>query len=565
MEQGTLFVKLESAREALPVQGRVVISQTVNGVRVLEIELVTDEDGLTQPVTLDAPDRSISLDPASTQQAWAAYDVEAYADGYSDILLEGVQVYSGVEAYAPISMLPIFSSQTVSPTAVTADTGSTSRKAQQDILHTTIPAPAIRGGSASGPAPLSTCATQPLVLQSVFIPQYITVHLGAPSAAAENVTVSFPEYVKNVASSEIYPTWEPAAIRANILAIISFALNRVYTEYYPSRGYPFNITASTAYDQKFIKGRNIFENISQMVDEIFNSYIRRTGFVEPLAAKFCNGTTTTCDGLSQWGSQAMAEQGADSVTILRNYYGDNIEIVNNAPVMGIRSSYPGTPVRLGDRGEPVVRIQTMLNRISRDYPAIPKVQPVDGIFGASTEQSVIKFQQIFSLTPDGVVGNATWYKLVFLYVGVLELAELVSEGQTFYTTLVPVNRPDTISLGDTGENVKVIQYLLSVVAEFYNNIPPVAVDGIFGQSTQNAVLALQQMAGLYQDGVVGEDTWAALYRFYVGIVDTMSQYTNVIPEQFRPELPESEATSLTQYPGQPMTLGSTDERGEDAT
>ena len=155
-----------------------------------------------------------------------------------------------------------------------------------------------------------------------YVPQYITVHLGAPSAAAENVTVSFPEYVKNVASSEIYPTWEPAAIRANILAIISFALNRVYTEYYPSRGYPFNITASTAYDQKFIKGRNIFENISQMVDEIFNSYIRRTGFVEPLAAKFCNGTTTTCDGLSQWGSQAMAEQGADSVTILRNYYGD---------------------------------------------------------------------------------------------------------------------------------------------------------------------------------------------------------------------------------------------------
>ena len=207
MEQGTLFVKLESAREALPVQGRVVISQTVNGVRVLEIELVTDEDGLTQPVTLDAPDRSISLDPASTQQAWAAYDVEAYADGYSDILLEGVQVYSGVEAYAPISMLPIFSSQAVSPTAVTADTGSTSRKAQQDILHTTIPAPAIRGGSASGPAPLSTCATQPLVLQSVFIPQYITVHLGKPTANTGNVTVSFQSYIANVASSEVYPTW----------------------------------------------------------------------------------------------------------------------------------------------------------------------------------------------------------------------------------------------------------------------------------------------------------------------------------------------------------------------
>ena len=190
----------------------------------------------------------------------------------------------------------------------------------------------------------------PLTPITPYVPQTITVHLGPPGSDAENVTVSFPEYVKNVASSEIYPTWEPAAIRANVLAITSFALNRVYTEYYPSRGYPFNITSSTAYDQKFIKGRSIFENISQVVDSIFNSYIRRIGFVEPLAAKFCNGTTTTCDGLSQWGSQAMAEQGADSITILRSYYGDNIEIVTNAPVMGIRYSYPGAPVRLGDRG-----------------------------------------------------------------------------------------------------------------------------------------------------------------------------------------------------------------------
>ena len=214
-----------------------------------------------------------------------------------------------------------------------------------------------------------------------YVPQYITVHLGAPSASAENVTVSFPDYVKNVASSEIYPTWEPAALRANILAIISFALNRVYTEFYPSRGYPFNITASTAYDQKFIKGRNIFENISQLVDELFTTYIRRIGFVEPLAAKFCNGTTVTCDGLSQWGSQALAEEGRDSMAILRYYYGDNIELVTNAPVRSIRYSYPGSPLRRGSRGEAVQRVQVMLNRISRDYPAIPKVYPVDGVFG----------------------------------------------------------------------------------------------------------------------------------------------------------------------------------------
>ena len=391
-----------------------------------------------------------------------------------------------------------------------------------------------------------------------YIPQSITVHLGPPGADAENMTVSFPDYVKNVASSEIYPTWEPAAIRANVLAIISFALNRVYTEYYPSRGYPFNITSSTAYDQKFIKGRSIFENISQVVDSIFNSYIRRIGFVEPLAAKFCNGTTTTCDGLSQWGSQAMAEQGADSITILRSYYGDNIEIVTNAPVMGIRYSYPGAPVRLGDRGEAVLRIQTMLNRISRDYPAIPKVQPVDGIFGEGTEQAVIKFQQIFSLTPDGIVGSATWYKLVFLYVGVLDLAELVSEGQTFYANAIPLEFSDVVAPGDTGEEVRVIQYLLSVVSEFYSNVPPVAVDGVYGPATRQAVIAVQQMAGLPQDGVVGEQTWQALYRLYAGIADTMTEYTNVIPEQYRPQLAESDATSLTQYPGRPLTLGSTD-------
>ena len=391
-----------------------------------------------------------------------------------------------------------------------------------------------------------------------YVPQSITVHLGPPGADAENVTVSFPDYVKNVASSEIYPTWEPAAIRANVLAIISFALNRVYTEYYPSRGYPFNITSSTAYDQKFIKGRSIFENISQVVDSIFNSYIRRIGFVEPLAAKFCNGTTTTCDGLSQWGSQAMAEQGADSITILRSYYGDNIEIVTNAPVMGIRYSYPGAPVRLGDRGEAVLRIQTMLNRISRDYPAIPKIQPVDGVFGDSTEQAVIKFQQIFSLTPDGIVGSATWYKLVFLYVGVLDLAELVSEGQTFYANAIPLEFSDVVAPGDTGEEVRVIQYLLSVVSEFYSNVPPVAVDGVYGPATRQAVIAVQQMAGLPQDGVVGEQTWQALYRLYAGIADTMTEYTNVIPEQYRPQLAESDATSLTQYPGRPLTLGSTD-------
>lgn len=290
-----------------------------------------------------------------------------------------------------------------------------------------------------------------------YVPQRITVHLGAPSASADNVTVSFSDYVKNVASSEIYPTWEESALRANILAIVSFALNRVYTEFYRSRGYDFDITSSTAYDQFFVRGRSFFSNVSRLVDELFNSYLRRPGFVEPLAAKFCNGTTVTCEGLSQWGSQALAQQGYNSTQILRSYYGD-VEIVANAPVQDYMSSYPGTPLRRGSVGPNVVVIQTELNRISQNYPAIPKVSAVDGIFGAATENSVTAFQEIFNLTPDGVVGSATWYALVRLYTAVTSLSELRSQGQRFYTIAWNKGRP--LVPGDRGIQVEHLQYML---------------------------------------------------------------------------------------------------------
>ncbi len=362
-----------------------------------------------------------------------------------------------------------------------------------------------------------------------YVPQYITVHLGPPDSDAENVTVPFPEYVKNVASSEIYPTWEPAALEANILAIVSFALNRVYTEFYPSQGYPFNITASTAYDQKFTPGRSTFENIDTLVDELFNTYIRRTGYTEPLAAKFCNGTTTTCDGLSQWGSQALAEQGYDAMSILRRYYGDNIELVGNAPVMGVRYSYPGVPLRRGSRGESVAQLQAMLNQVARDYPAIPMVQPADGIFGPSTERSVRRFQEIFSLTPDGIVGNATWYRLVYLYVGIRDLAELVSEGQTFYSVSLKDLAEGLLTIGSENDGVKVLQYMLTVLSEFYPAIPATAQDGIFGESTRRSVEAFQREKGLPATGVVDQATWDALYRTYEGIRDTVVVEGDLFP------------------------------------
>ncbi len=370
-----------------------------------------------------------------------------------------------------------------------------------------------------------------------YVPQNITVHLGSPSSNAPNVTVPFIDYVKNVASSEIYPTWDESALTANILAIISFALNRVYTEFYRSQGYDFDITSSTAIDQKFINGRNYFDSVSRIVNTLFNDYIRRQGFVEPLAAKFCNGTTVTCEGLSQWGSQGLAQQGFNAVQILRNYYGNNIEIVNDAPLRGYTPSYPGSPLQRGSRGPNVVRAQVMLNRIGRNYPAIPRISAVDGIFGPQTENAVRSFQRIFNLTPDGIIGKATWYRLVRLYVGVNDLAELESQGQTFYA--VNWQAPQTLQMGSTGQKVRQLQFMLRVVAEYVDNIPSISEDGIFGEATRNAVLAFQRFAGLTPDGIVGPATWSALYDRAASIASATRSIVG-------------------QYPGTPLRLGDSD-------
>lgn len=409
----------------------------------------------------------------------------------------------------------------------------------------------------------------PVVLPA--IPQQITVHLGAPSQYAANVTVPFSDYVKNVASSEIYPTWDESALEANILAIVSFALNRVYTEFYRSRGYDFEITNSTAFDQAFVNGRAFFENISRLVDRLFNDYLRRPGFVEPLAAKFCNGTTVTCEGLSQWGSQNLAQQGLNSTQILRNYYG-NVEIVNNAPIRGITSSYPGTPLRRGSSGPAVVVVQVELNRIAQNYPAIPKLASTDGIFGSRTEASVIAFQRIFGLTPDGIVGKATWYALVRLYTAVTSLSELRSQGQQFYA--INWEYPDPIQEGDTGDKVRHLQYMLSVLSSFIPSIPPISVDGIFGPATREAVVAAQRRFGLPETGQVDDRTWDEIYDQFSGIETTALRNAEAFPA-IRQSTPARQnvvaamstsvrpnnyarSTTLTQFPGEDLRPGQQD-------
>ncbi len=385
-----------------------------------------------------------------------------------------------------------------------------------------------------------------------YIPRYITVHTGPATSAAENVTVSFPDYIKNVASSEIYPTWNEQALRANILAQVSFALNRVYTEYYRSRGYPFDITGSTVNDQKFTKGRNTFENVDRLVDELFNTYIRRRGFVEPLSARFCNGTTVTCAGLSQWGSEELARQGLNYLQILRRYYGNDIELVSNAPIRNIQNSYPGYPLTQGSSGPEVVVLQVMLNRVGRNYPAIPRISPADGVFGSQTLDAVRTFQRVFNLTPDGVVGQATWYKLVMLYVGVTDLSELVSEGQQFYNIQYGPSSP-VLREGSRGFPVSALQFFLAVVGEYNYSIPSPAIDGIFGPQTRASVEAFQRQMGLTADGVVGTATWRRLFQEYQGIARTSLAYANL------PDTPEEFGSVAGQFPGGPLRYGSADQ------
>ena len=356
--------------------------------------------------------------------------------------------------------------------------------------------------------------------QLPFIPETITVHLGLPDQPAENATLSFPDYIKNVASSEIYPTWPEEAIRANIYAQITYALNRVYNEFYRSQGYDFDITSETQFDQKFIKGRDIYENISRIVDEIFNDYVVRQGRIDPFFTAYCNGTTTTCAGLSQWGTVSLAEQGLTPYEILQYYYGNDIGIVENAPIDANIPSYPNVPLRVGSSGNDVKTIQLQLNRIRQNYPAIPLIENPNGIFGISTRNAVQTFQRIFNLNPDGIVGKGTWYQLKYIYNGVKRLNELTSEGLTIAEATRPF--PEVLQEGETGIDVQTLQYYLNFIAYFSDGaLPSVSVDGIFGPSTTAAVIAFQNLLGIPADGIVGLQTWIQLEQAYQDILRTL--------------------------------------------
>ncbi|MBQ1838568.1 MAG: peptidoglycan-binding protein [Ruminococcus sp.] len=363
------------------------------------------------------------------------------------------------------------------------------------------------------------------------IPETITVHLGRPNTPAPNVTVPFTYYIKNVASNEIYPTWPENAIRANILAQITFALNRVYTEFYRSRGYDFDITDNTSIDQNFVYGGEVYDNISRITDEIFNNYIVRTGTVEPLYAQFCDGYTTMCGGLSQWGTVTLANQGYTPLQILRYYYGDDISIVYNAEVGGNTESYPGIALRRGSFGDDVLTIKRELNRIAKNYPAIPTVNGHTGVYDLETENAVRAFQTIFNLDPDGVVGKATWYKIKQVFAGVKRLSEITSEGLTLSEVEKRYTRE--LRIGMRGVDVEALQYYLAFLGYFYPELPPIPITGYFGELTRDAVFTFQNNYGLPVTGVVDANVFHEIERAYQNAVsDLPPSYRTAIGEPY---------------------------------
>ncbi len=501
MAIGYLTMQARTAHDAVPLQGvRITVLDDEQN-RVYELR--TDENGETRRVPLETVDKRFSLNPDFTGTPFVTYNVLAQAEGFNSVYVSDIPVYDGESAVLPIMLVPM--------------QGQQGREVQTQI-PVGAPAVSMTGERNQEGAPEGE---EPYVLRQVVIPNPITVHLGTPASSASNVQVSFPDYVKNVASSEIYPTWPEAALRANIYAIITFALNRVYTEWYRSKGYPFDITNSTAYDQAFVYGRPIYSSISRIVDQIFNEYVRRKGQNAPYFTSFCNGTTVTCQGLSQWGTVTLAGQGRTPISILRAYYPSDIEIVETNIMTNMLSSYPGTPLRVGSRGLDVQTIQTYLNRIRRNYPAIPTITDEPGVFGESTRAAVARFQSIFNLVSDGIVGKSTWYKISALYTAVTRLAELDSEGNTLGIGTVPPSA--VLRQGSTGQDVITLQYLLDVISEYYPGIPGPAQDGIFGSGTKQAVVAFQQRMGLVPDGVVGRDTWNSLYETWRGINQNVPQ------------------------------------------
>lgn len=408
-EIGRLLVSVTSSVGYIPIKNatvKIYAERQTDGERLLLQDLTTNESGQTERVVLPTPPKSLSQEPSEVRP-YAEYDVEISAEGYEPVSITGSEVMADELSVQNVEMNPLEEPDLVESNIFIPD------HTLYGEYEAKIPEDEIKEVNESGE----------IVLSRVVIPEYVVVHDGRPDdRTAKNYYVKYKDYIKNVASSEIYSTWPEAAIYANVLCIMSFTLNRVYTEYYRGRGYDFTITSSTAFDQKWIYGRNIYENISYIVDSIFNNYLSRPGVVQPIFTSYCDGRNVTCKGLSQWGSKYLADQGYSAIEIIRYYYGNNMFINSTSYISGVPSSYPGYDLTVGSRGAKVLQMQQQLKRIAQNYPAIPKIA-ADGIFGADTKRAVEVFQGIFLLPQSGVVDYPTWYQISNIYVGVTRISE----------------------------------------------------------------------------------------------------------------------------------------------
>ncbi len=520
--RGTIVVRLTHMEGRLKLAGATV--EILNrGER-----LTTDENG-TVSVVVPAPPKSLSLTPNPPVRPFAVYDLRISLPGYVSITVYGVQVFDGIESLCRYDMVRL------------EDANGKTEDIINQSPHGLFMYPNMPSDGARAATVFAAADTR-----AVVIPQNVTVHLGPPNSNAVNVTVPFIEYVKNVASSEIYPTWPDESLIANINAEVSLVLNRIYTEWYPSQGYDFDISASPAFDQYFVHRREIFANVERIVDEIFNNYIARQGFIEPIFAQFCDGVRSACTGLSQWGTVDLANQGYRSLEIVRYYYGQDTEIRLGTVVEEDPDSYGGTPLSAGSTGADVLTVQNRLNRIAINYPAIPFITLPEGVYNSDTERAVRIFQQTFGLPENGTVDRDTWYRILYIYNAVKKLAELESEGEEFQEGQYPGN---DLVIGDRGPNVLRMEWYINAISRSgqFPQVPTLTLNGIYDTETENAVRILQGIFGLTQSGRVDEATWN----------DITSLFNEVGETQFPGPTVGGEVSGWPRpYPGAPLQRGS---------
>ena len=493
MFYGNLQVTVTTG-QALPLKDvKITVADAQTLQTLTDKERSTDENGQTPLIELETVDKKYTFSKDNTETLpYKNYIVTVEKDGFIKGRLSGVQIYDGETTLQQIDLLPRpidYGNDYELDYFVT----DTQNLFDRSVYH-------------------DQEGEEGRVLKEVVIPEYVTVHLGKPKEKVANVQVPFITYLKSVAASEIYPTWPYEALKANIYCQTTFVLNRIYTEWYRSQGYGFDITNSTSFDQKFVLNRATFASTDRVVEEIFNNYVTKIYNRDPYFTEYCDGKKASCNGLKQWGSYDKAKAGETALEILKDYYGD-VQINQTDNISTSYASYPGSPLRNGSTGESVQAIQAQLNRISDNYPSINK-QVADGIFGENTEKAVKAFQKAFNLTQDGVVGKSTWYKISYIYTAVKKLAELTSEGEA----LAPGAYPGyVISRGARGLNVLMIQFYINQRAVYISSVDRVEADSIFGAGLEKQVKNFQRYFNLTDDGKVGPLTWHRMHNFYKSI------------------------------------------------